>query len=301
MKTNHPAFSWTAITACLVMLAVSVLPNALWHELGGGDAGWLFWAKVGLLAAAVVAAFLWSALRPLRGYFLALLGMYAFEDLIGRLTASTLWQSWFNWNGAPFTVTMLGEQIGRVLVSLLMIALLLVMGYRRKDFFLMRGDFKAPIRPVRWLGFPKADPWTRFGGQFALYISLGLLVFLILGGRPDPAVLPRVLPMLPMILLLAGMNAFSEEMTYRASLLATLEGPLGPQLALWNTALFFGIGHYFGVPYGVVGVILASFLGWLLGKSMLETRGMGWAWFIHILQDILIFSFMALGSIHPGG
>jgi hypothetical protein len=53
--------------------------------------------------------------------------------------------------------------------------------------------------------------------------------------------------------------------------------------------------------YLVVGVLLASFLGWILAKSMLETRGMFWAWFIHFWQDVWIFSFLAIGSIVPGG
>jgi len=26
-----------------------------------------------------------------------------------------------------------------------------------------------------------------------------------------------------------------------------------------------------------------------------------WAWFLHFLQDVLIFTFMAIGSITPGG
>lgn len=33
-------------------------------------------------------------------------------------------------------------------------------------------------------------------------------------------------------------------------------------------------------------------MGWLLAKSMLETGGFFWAWLIHFLQDILIFSFI---------
>jgi len=107
--------------------------------------------------------------------------------------------------------------------------------------------------------------------------------------------------MFPAVLLFAAMNAFSEEMTYRASLLAGLEHVIGPQQALWLTAVFFGLGHYFGVPYGVIGVVMATFLGWMMGKAMLETRGFFWAWFIHFLQDVLIFTFMAIGSITPGG
>ena len=39
----------------------------------------------------------------------------------------------------------------------------------------------------------------------------------------------------------------------------------------------------------------------LLARSMLDTRGLGWAWFIHALQDVAIFGFMAIGEITPGG
>jgi hypothetical protein len=76
---------------------------------------------------------------------------------------------------------------------------------------------------------------------------------------------------------------------------------VGKQQALWLMAAYFGILHYYGIPYGIVGVVLAGFLGWVLGKSMLETRGMFWAWFLHFIQDVLIFSFLAIGSITPGG
>jgi len=55
------------------------------------------------------------------------------------------------------------------------------------------------------------------------------------------------------------------------------------------------------VPYGLIGVMLAAFLGWILACSMQETRGMFWAWFVHFWQDVLIFSFLAVGSITPGG
>jgi len=49
------------------------------------------------------------------------------------------------------------------------------------------------------------------------------------------------------------------------------------------TAVFFGIGHYYGIPYGVIGAVMAGVLGWLLGKSMLEIKGIFWAWVIHFL------------------
>jgi hypothetical protein len=65
--------------------------------------------------------------------------------------------------------------------------------------------------------------------------------------------------------------------------------------------VFFGLAHYYGVPYGVVGVCMSGCLGYVLGRAMLESEGMLWPWFIHFLQDVVIFSFLAIGAVRPGG
>jgi len=39
-------------------------------------------------------------------------------------------------------------------------------------------------------------------------------------------------------------------------------------------------------------------LGWLLAKSVIETNGIFWAWFIHFLQDIVIFSAFVLAAVN---
>jgi hypothetical protein len=92
-----------------------------------------------------------------------------------------------------------------------------------------------------------------------------------------------------------------EEVTYKASLLSVLEGPVGPRQAVLLVATYFGIGHYYGLPHGLIGVLLAGVLGWILARSMVETRGMFWASFVHFWQDVLIFSFLAVGAITAGG
>jgi len=153
--------------------------------------------------------------------------------------------------------------------------------------------------------------WRVLGRELSLWISLGTLAFLLIAAFPSlsaqfkngklDGLLSQMAVLIPFVLLMAAMNAFSEELTYKASFLSVLENPVGKRQALLLMAAFFGIGHYYGVPYGVIGVLMAGFLGWLLGKSMLETRGFAWAWFIHFLQDVLIFTFMAIGSVTPGG
>jgi hypothetical protein len=84
-------------------------------------------------------------------------------------------------------------------------------------------------------------------------------------------------------------------------LLAALAPAFGKEDALLLSAALFGIQHYYGVPYGIAGILMAGILGWLLGKSMLETKGFAWAWLIHFAQDVLIFTFMAVSSIIAGG
>ena len=97
--------------------------------------------------------------------------------------------------------------------------------------------------------------------------------------------------MLPSIVFYAALNSFNEEMTYRAPMLATLEPVVGSTPAVWQAAILFGLAHYFGM--GLTGALLSVFMGWLLGKAMVETRGLFWAWWIHFLADIVTFTFLA--------
>lgn len=109
----------------------------------------------------------------------------------------------------------------------------------------------------------------------------------VLGGTID---LGRLVGLLPFILLFALTNAIVEEAIFRFSLVATLAGHVDPRTIALLSGAIFGAIHFFGVPGGPVGVALAGFLGWLLTKSIIETRGVQWALTIHFLQDAVIFS-----------
>ncbi len=61
---------------------------------------------------------------------------------------------------------------------------------------------------------------------------------------------------------------------------------------------WFGLAHYFGVPNGMTGVLLAGIGGWFFAKSMIETRGIAWAWFLHFLADFTVYLVLVLA---PGG
>jgi hypothetical protein len=300
MKSEPQTSSLTLKLAWAITLLTSLLPDILWREYVNANSGWLFWAKVVILVVLAVLTWLWRPLRPLRSFLAMWVVLLAAVQISARLSFSLPALQELLGAGA-FVRKMQPEQFGKLAVALIVIAALLLLGYHRKQLFLTPGKLDAPITPVKWMGFPKPDPWWNFGGQYGFYIPLGMGVAAWLVSRPAPGLLERALPLLPGIVLFAAMNAFNEEMTYRASMLATLDGPVDMKHSWWMSALYFGLAHFYGVPYGWVGAALATFNGWLLGKAMLETRGLFWAWWMHFLQDIVIFIFVAAGAITPGG
>jgi hypothetical protein len=292
--------STTIRLAWAIMLLASLLPEILQREFLGDDGTWLIWTRVAILIVLFVLSFFCAPIRPLRAFIALWLVMFAAFQVSDRINFTLPFlQNLLG--GSAFVRKMQPEQFGKLAVSLLVILALILFGYRRKQLYLTLGKLDAPITPVKWMGFPKPDPWWKFGGQYGFYIALGMGLVAWLVSRPGPEMFSRIIPMLPGILLFAAMNAFNEEMTYRASMLATLETPVGYKNAWWLSALYFGIAHFYGVPYGWLGIALATFNGWLLGKAMLETRGLFWAWWMHFLQDIVIFTFLAGGAIMPGG
>jgi hypothetical protein len=297
-RAQHPLILILAWAAILLAALPKIILQEIFRypvsaDLQTGIAALTALAGLGLTLA-------WPALRPLRTFFGLFLALIGIEWLV--YTKVDQLPFYRDWLGNPsFNVYMLAEQSLRLLVTLTLIGLLFAFKKTAAAFFLVKGDTSAPVEPVNWLGAKPGERWVTFGRNFAFFISLGTLAFLVIAGRPPLDIVLRALPFLPAVLLAAALNAFNEEMTYKASFLSVLEGPAGRNQALLLMAAYFGLGHYYGIPYGVIGVLMAGFLGWLLGKSMLETRGLFWAWFIHFWQDVLIFSFLAIGSITPGG
>ena len=198
---------------------------------------------------------------------------------------------------APWVFSAFGTHLLRLTPALVILAIFLVSGRKRGDFFLKKGNVSAPVEPSRLLGMKKPEPWTRIGSIFAVIFGTVTLIYLVASTSVSLASLTLALPLIPAALAIAAINAFNEEFTLRAAPLSGLSGTFSKQQALLMTSLFFGLGHFYGVPSGVLGVLLSSFLGWFLGKSMLETKGFTWAWFIHFLPDAFIFSFFAIAAV----
>lgn len=283
------AVAWAVVVA-------STVPEILWVELAGVVPSWWRMVTGGGLVVMALATVVVPRLRPLRDFVLVMAMFVVLMALVPRIRL-TVAELDSVLGGSVLDVRMRAEQLGKVAVALVMVSVLLAVGYRRREIFLARGDLHAPITPVRALGFPRAVPWSRFALQWSVYIAVVVALGQWLVLRPDAGTMLAVAPMTPSILLYAAVNAVTEELTYRAPLLATLEPVVGGRAALWQSAVFFGMVHYFGTPGGVGGAAVTVFLGWLLAKALLETRGLFWAWWIHFLSDVAIFTFLTAALV----
>ena len=92
--------------------------------------------------------------------------------------------------------------------------------------------------------------------------------------------------------LMAVVNAAVEEAVFRGFIQHAVIRCAGVGRGLWLQGLFFGV-HHFGMSVSVLGTLpgaLAIGLGSVvIGKSVLETRGLGWAIAVHAVFDFGIF------------
>jgi membrane protease YdiL (CAAX protease family) len=290
------------VIAWIAMLIASALMVIIWREFTIGMPIWWPWLHVGLLGILFVLTWLRVKLRPLRGYILILIAIFMLGfgggwsfGLVPLIRNSDAWVIWEAQN--PWAITALVTHLIRLIPALFIISGLLLSNRKRSDFFLIKGDIHAMVEPSKLIGMKHAEPWPRIGGIFAIIFSIGTLIFLLVSNTYTLNTFIATLNLIPVSILIAIINGFNEEFTLRAAPLSELWQIIGKPQALLITTIYFGLGHFYGVPNGILGVCLSAFLGWFLGKSLLETKGFFWAWFIHVLPDIFIFIFYAMSTI----
>ncbi|MEY2562705.1 MAG: protease family protein [Verrucomicrobiota bacterium] len=274
------------------VIAASALPTIVWRESGHGRAPGLVLAQCIILIAAAVAVQFFPRLRILTRFLLALaalrLGWYFAAPW---LESTGLFRRWFE--TGDWSVQLLIARSSVVAGALLMSLTLIGSGLTRRDLFLARGNLAAPAGPIPFLGLRKSIPWTVFGPALLVVFGVALPLFLYFTVHPDFRAGGRIVRFLPWILLIAALNAANEEFQFRNVFLGHLRNIVSPAEAVLLTAVLFGIGHYYGQPSGPIGVLMAGFAGWIWARSMIETRGSAWAFFIHFVQDVVIYCFLA--------
>jgi hypothetical protein len=283
-----------AMSALVLALIASNLTNILAKEFLGYIPAWLTAVKVVLLLAAAL-HYRRTASRPLAAFAFALCGVIGFSYLAAMLARTAQWQALFD----PATFAgHFGSAIYNKAASTLPVIVLLVCLHKSpQEALLGLGDLSVKAAPIRWLGVkPDWITWRRLSLFSAFAIAGGtlLLTLLTTTGFSVPHTISGLPRQLPTITLLALVNSISEGFLFRNAVLAPLRRALPKEHLLLIAALFFGLAHFYGVPTGVIGVIMSGVLGWYLARSMYETGGLLAPWIIHFLQDFVIFTTLFL-------
>ncbi len=165
--------------------------------------------------------------------------------------------------------------------------------------FFRLGDVNAHISKIAWLGVTGNETWLEIATSIGFFITLGTAVFMFFQLKKAGADYRYFVFSLLWAIPFSVANAFSEEAIFRIGIISPLYGIFSVSVIVLISAVVFGAPHYFGMPSGVVGALMAGFLGWLLALSLFETQGLLIAWSIHFVQDVVIITSMILMSRKP--
>jgi membrane protease YdiL (CAAX protease family) len=276
--------------AWIALLFGSALTRVIWVEgLGYKDSPtWDYIARFVVLVALLTLSWLWPKLRPLRGFLLAIFAFNVAIDaqlsIVGLPQVAAL---------PPVLYALVTALLSVVLAGVLMTLTLIHSGLSRRDLFLSRGNMRAHSRLP--LPFFSSWRWTLVGPVAFVVLAIPLVVELVLEIHPNIALAHNMLSMLPLIVVFGIINAAQEEFTYRVVYLARLAPVVGTGQALLITSMNFGINHWVrGHPDGLAGAVTVALAGYILGRSMLDTRGIAWAWIIHTAADIIVSLLLAM-------
>jgi membrane protease YdiL (CAAX protease family) len=282
------ALAWSTIFIITIpqivyRLLVSRMPGVPYHS------NWLDGTEVAILAMLCLVTWIWPTARPLRGFFMAMLALFSGVFFIWPYANKTVSQlNWIQQASWGVQLVVLRTLLKHLVLIVPMVLTLIGSGIGQRELFLVRGN---PSALFRWGQTPNEEltPWPRVIRSFLPWYIIVCVIVLALQVKPSMSQIANVLIFLPAILIAAAINAFGEEFEFRSMVLARLEPIFGGQSAIWMSSALFGLVHYFGTPGGPLGVVLAGFLGWLLAKSMIETRGFVWAFLLHFIADIMVF------------
>jgi membrane protease YdiL (CAAX protease family) len=276
-------------------LVASLLADVVLIETVGSRPAWWLPGKAALLLALAAAALVIARDRVIAAYGLVLAVLMAVQAFERQVSASAWWLERFPTDA--FVTQFGGSILLKVIAVVPVVVVLLLVMRSPRAAYLTPGDLRVKAERIGWLGIPgNTIAWGRLALISGFLIAFGtmLLTLLTVTGFALPGNLDRLVPLLPLIVLLALGNSFTEGVVYRSAVLGPLTGELPKGAVVLASAAFFGMAHYYGAPSGPIGVVMSGALGWYMARAMFETRGFLAPWIIHFQQDVVIFSAIVL-------
>jgi membrane protease YdiL (CAAX protease family) len=222
-------------------------------------------------------------LRSIRGFVISLFALSLGYLILHLLRASPPWIH-FRASVPTYLWTMVNSLL-QFIPTFFMLVTAFARGQTRKSLFLTKGDLS------RWCML------TPIFSVLAMCMAGGFLL-MRLDFSLSNVIWAKLLVALPVAILFPIWNAINEEVRFRNVLLAEAEPVIGGQTALLMTTLLFGLPHFGGFlgTSGDGGTLLSGLayalgttcMGWIAGKSILETRGVLAAWIMHAAADLVI-------------
>ena len=228
---------------------------------------------------------------PIFIVFFATIGIFQLRALTSKLK--------FTAHTDPQIDRMLKFQSAQLVLAFAVLVIVYLLNPENFKAFFQFGDIQARISKVTWLGITGNETWLEIVLVLGFFITFGTGIFMYFQAKKAGAKVTSLFLFIPWVILFSAMNAFSEEAIFRIGIVTPLYGQLPVWIILIISGILFGLPHYFGQPSGVIGVIMAGFLGWLLAMSLVETQGLFLAWVVHFVQDVVIITAMFLMGNKP--
>lgn len=200
-------------------------------------------------------------------------------------------------NFSVSTNTYISGQFNYQLLALAIAAVSIVSSYylNKENFtrFFSFGNISAPAAELKAFGIKQGDTWLKTGLSLSIVITIATSLFMYFQLKGTAINWSQLSGALFWIVLFSISNSFVEEMIFRIGIISPLSGSMAPGTLFLISAIAFGLPHFAGMPSGLIGASMAGLLGYVLAKSMVETSGFFWAWFIHFIQDVVI-----IGSLY---
>lgn len=203
------------------------------------------------------------------------------------------------WLSPGWLDSKLKYQIATLALTAIFIGLTFLLRTGNAKAYFRLGKINAEVQPEKWMGLnPKPhENWVHTGLGFMLIIAVVTAVVIYFQLIKGSGFNAEAFRYFHWVIVLSLVNSFVEEMITRYGVVVALDGLVGPKVIPVISGVIFGGIHYFGNPGGIPGVLMAGFLGWFAAKSIIETKGIFWAWLIHFVQDVIIITAIFMGSL----
>ena len=245
-STDRAPSTALLLVACGTTLLLSRLPEIVLREVVGWDVPWINIAWIVVAAASIVAALVVPLIQPLRAYFVVMLTVLVLTTVVDPLIRGALFGDIAPAGTDPRLRRLFAERVLLALEALAIVPILAALGYRGGGAYVALGSLSAPsgLRIVR-----RVLSWAVVGPIVAILLVAATAAFASSLARPTPDLWSRALPLLPIAWLAAALNAFAEEVLYRAGPLGPLARVVGPRAGIWILAVWFGLGHVYGASH----------------------------------------------------